>query len=280
VKKILVPTDFSDNAWDALTYAIRLFDDIPCTFYILNTYQVSPSRITNTMHKERDTHMYRMLKEASEKALKEIENHLNDNLLNDKHEYKILSKSGALISIIKNLVSKENIDLIVMGTTGASGIKEVFMGSNAVKMIKHINLCPVLSVPKSYEYHELEKVVFATDHKRHYNAIELTCLLELQLIHNFMISVIHIKKENSLNTIQQQNIEILKQFFETDMISFEEIYSSTTVEKAIYKYITKHDANMICLLNYEHSIIEKLTHEPIINKISFHSTIPLLVIPV
>ncbi len=280
MKKIIVPTDFSDNAWDALIYAIRLFDDIPCTFYILNTFQVSPSRITNIMHKKRDTHMYRMLKDTSEKALKKIENHLNDNLLNDKHEYKILSKSGALITILKNLISKENIDLIIMGTTGASRIKEVFMGSNAVKVIKHIDLCPVLSVPKSYEYQELEQVVFATDHKRYYNTVELTCLLELQLIHNFMISIIHIKKENSLNTIQKQNIEILKQFFETDTITFQEILTNTTVEKAIHKYASKHDANMICLLNYEHSIIEKLTHEPIINRVSFHSAIPLLIIPV
>ncbi len=280
MKKIIVPTDFSDNAWDALTYAIRLFDDIPCTFYILNTYQVSSSRILNTMHKERDTLMHHFLKEESEKELKKIRTYLDKNLLNDKHEYKILSKSGAFISILKNLVSKENIDLIIMGTTGASGIKEVFMGSNAVKVIKHIDLCPVLSVPKRYEYQEIEQVVFATDHKRHYNTVELTCLLELQLMHNFMINVIHIKKENSLNTIQEQNIEMLKQFFETDIITFKEIDTNTTVEKAIHKYVSEHDANMICLLNYEHSIIERLTNEPIISRVSFHSEVPLLIIPV
>ena len=280
MKKIIVPTDFSENAWDALIYAIRLFDDIPCVFYILNTYQVSSSRVLNTMHKVRGTRMYHMLKEASEKALKKIEGYLNDNLLNDKHEYKIVSKSGAFISVLKNFVSKENIDLIIMGTTGASGVKEIFMGSNAVKVIKHINLCPVLSIPKSYEYQELEHVVFATDFKRHYNAIELTCLLELQLIHRFVINVIHIKKENTLNAIQQQNIEMLKQFFEADKITFEEIDTNTTVEKAIHKYGSKHDAHMVCLLNYEHSLIKRLTNEPIISRVSFHSEIPLLIIPV
>lgn len=280
MKKIIIPTDFSDNAWDALIYAIRLFDDISCTFYVLNTYQVSSSRVLNTIHKERDTLMYHFLKEESEKELKKISTHLNDTLLNDKHKYKILSKFGSLIPILKNIVSTENIDLIIMGTTGASGIKEIFMGSNAVKVIKHIDLCPVLSVPKSYEYQELELVVFATDFKRQYNTIELTCLSELQLIHNFMVNVIHIKKENTLSTIQQLNIEILKQFFETDMIKFEDIDTNTTVEKAIHKYVSKHNAGMVCLLNYEHSIFEKFTTEPIINRVSFHSEIPLLIIPV
>lgn len=72
MKKGLVPTGFSDNAWNALTYIIRLYDDISCRFYILNT----TSRTINTMHKEKDTHIYRIIKEASEKELKKIETYL------------------------------------------------------------------------------------------------------------------------------------------------------------------------------------------------------------
>ncbi len=280
MKKVLIPTDFSDNAWDALTYAIRLFDDIPCRFYILNTYQISTSRTTNTMHKERDTHMYRMLKETSEKELKKIENYLNNNLLNDKHEYKIISKTGALLTIIKQLISDENIDMIVMGTAGATGAKEIFMGSNTVKMIKHIDSCPIISVPLKYEYEEPERLIFATDFKRHFNKAELNCLIELQLIHNFEISVLHVKKENMLDNIQQQNKDVLKQCLDNGNTVFEEILTHTTIADAINNYTEEHTVNIVCLLNYEHSFIEKLTHEPIIKKISFHSAIPLLILPV
>ncbi len=280
MKKVLVPTDFSDNAWDALTYTIRLYDDIPCRFYILNTHQVSTSRTTNTMHKERDTHMYRIMKETSEKELKKIENYLNDNLLNDKHEYKILSKTGSLLNIIKRIVSKENIDIIIMGTAGATGAKEIFMGSNTVKMIKHIDLCPIISVPLKYEYEEPKRLIFATDFKRHFNKAKLNCLIELQLIHNFEISVLHVKKENMLDSIQQQNKDILKQCLDNGNTVFEEIITYTTIADAINNYTEEHKVNMVCLLNYEHSFIEKLIHEPIIKKISFHSAIPLLILPV
>jgi len=280
MKKVLVPTDFSDNAWDALTYTIRLYDDIPCRFYILNTFVVSPSRITNTMHKERNTHMYRILKEASEKGLKEIEDYLNENLLNNKHEYKIFSKTGNLLHIIKRIVSNENIDMIVMGTAGATGAKEIFMGSNTVKIIKHIDGCPIISVPLKYEYEEPEQIVFATDFKRHFNKVELNCLIELQLIHNFKINVLHVKKENKLDSIQQQNKDVLKQCLDNNNTVFEEIITYTTKADAINKYTEAHTINMVCLMNYEHSFIEKLTHEPIIKKISFHSATPLLILPV
>jgi len=272
--------DFSDNAWDALTYAIRLYDDIPCCFYILNTYQVSPSRTTNTVHKARNTYMYRVLKKVSEKELKKIDNYLNNNLLNGKHEYKILAKTGSLVTIIKRIISNENIDIIIMGTAGVTGAKEIFMGSNTVKIIKSIDLCPVISVPRKYEYEEPEQIVFATDFKRHFNVIELNCLMELQLIHNFQIRVLHVKKENVLDRVQQQNKDVLKQCLDNGNIIFDEIIAHTTIADAINDYTKEHNINMVCLLNYEHSFIEKLTHEPVIKKISFHSAIPLLILPV
>ena len=280
MKKVLIPTDFSDNAWDALTYAIRLYDDIPSRFYILNSFQVSPSWITNTMHKERNTHMYRVLKEESEKELKKIEKYLDDNLLNDKHEYKILSKIGSLINMLKRIVVNKNIDMIVMGTTGATGAKEIFMGSNTVNTIKEIDQCPIISVPKKYEYEEPEIVAFANDLKRHFNAIELKCLIELQLIHNFAIRIIRVKKGNDLDSIQLQNKDLLLGYFDESNTSFEEIISNTNITEAINDYVNDNNANMICLLNYEHSFIENLTHEPIIKKISFHSNVPLLILPV
>jgi len=280
MKKVLVPTDFSDNAWDALTYAIRLYDDIPCHFIILNTYQVGASRVSNIKNKARDTHIYRFLKEDSENELKIINDYLHNNLLNNKHEFETLSQCGSLITSLKHIVNKENVDIVIMGTAGATGAKEIFMGSNTIKAIKNIEICPIISVPEKYEYKEPEQVAFATDLKRHFNIIELNCLRELQLIHNFKIRIIHVKEENILDSIQEKNIESLNQFFLEDSVTFEEILTDTKVATAINDFVEDQNINMVCLVNYEHSFIEKLTHEPIIKKMSFHSSVPLLILPV
>ncbi|MDH5414981.1 MAG: universal stress protein [Flavobacteriaceae bacterium] len=280
MKKILVPTDFSDNAWDALMYAIRLYDDIPARFYILNTYLVGASRVSNIKNKARNTHIFQYAKKESESELKKINTYLKENLLNDKHKFETISKSGSFFSIVKHLVSSENMDMIIMGTTGASGAKEIFMGSNTVKMIKSIDLCPIISVPKDYQYEEPEVVVFATDFKRHFSAIELNCLIELQIIHNFTLRVIHVKKETTLNKTQQLNKDALIKCFNAVKIIFEEIESDSNVSSAINNYTEKLHTQLVCLVNYEHSFIEQLTHEPIIKKVSFHSSVPLLILPV
>jgi len=280
MKKVLIPTDFSHNAWDALTYAIRLYDDIPCRFYILNTFQASPSRMRSTMHKLRDTRLHRVLKSESEKELKKIIDHVNEHLLNNKHEYISVSRSSSLLTAIDRMVIKENIDIIIMGTTGATGAKEIFMGSNTVKVIKHVGLCPIISVPKKYSYQEPEQVIFAADFKKYISAVELYCLIELQLIHNFKIRLVYVKERFALLQEQLQNIELIKGHFNQNNITFEEVLLNTTVARAINDYADEQKVNMICLVNYEHSFIEKLTHEPIIKKVSFHSTVPLLIIPI
>ena len=280
VKNILVPTDFSDNAWDALTYAIRLYDDITCCFYILNTYEVNPSGATGSMYQFKQQKIYDILKEESEKELNVISNFLNDNMLNDKHEYKTISKSGSLVQVVRNFITKKDIDVIIMGTTGVSGLKGVFMGSNAVKIIKKIEYCPIICVPEKYVYEELEQVMFANDFKKHLSKQDLTCLIELQLIHNFSIRFIHIEKEKGLSEVQQYNIGSLKTYFENDLISFEGIESDSSVSNAITVFAEKEKINMVCLANYEHSFIEKLTHEPVIKRVGFRSPVPLLVLPV
>ena len=110
--------------------------------------------------------------------------------------------------------------------------------------------------------------------------MELRCLIELQLIHNFKIHFLHIKKEKKLSENQQYNIEILKGNFTEDVFQIDEIESDTTLSKAITTFAKDQQVNMICLVNHEHSIIEKLTHEPVIKRVSFHSAIPLLILPV
>lgn len=277
---VLIPTDFSDNAWDALTYAIRLYDDIPCTFYILHTYESNPARMPNTLHQFAARKISEILRKESEDKLFAILQHLKDNMLNDKHTYKTISKLGALIPTIANIVEKERIDLIVMGSKGATGLKEVFMGTNTVKVIKHVENCPIICVPEEYPYKELEQLIFATDYKKRFDKQALSSLMELQQIHNFRIRFVHVKKESMLSELQESNRRDLEKYFNKDAINFEEIESDALVSKAITTFAEMKKANLICLANYEHSFIEKLTHEPVIQKVGFHTKIPLLILPI
>lgn len=280
MKKILIPTDFSDNAWDAFTYAIRLYEDIAVHFYVMNTYQVGSSQMSNRMHQQRGTRIFRAIEEDAKSEMNKTERFVNENLENDKHRFSFLTHLGDLIPNINHLVSKENIDLIVMGTTGATGAKEIFLGSNAAKVIHEVTLCPVLTVPKDYEYKDMSRVVLATDLKKPLDVNQLNVLIELQQIHNVSVEILKVRESNGLSDEQQQNLKMIESVFVENGISLNLLEKTEkSIAKNIKNYSAEH-ADLICMVNYEHSFIERLTTEPIVKKISFHSVLPLLVIPI
>ena len=279
MKNVLIPTDFSDNAWDALLYAIKLYDNIPTRFYILNTYQAGSSRTSNRMSSYRGTHLHRVLEEESVRGLKKIQNHLDKHLLNDNHEYKTISHTGDLLVNLKQTVSKENIDVIIMGTTGATGAKEIFMGSNAVKVINHIDLCPILTVPKDYEFNALENITFATDLKKKFGAIELNSLIDLQAIHESKITILHVTEEDKLSENQVNNLNNIKSLFKDDSVYYVETELQGKVAKSIIDFSEKQKMDLVCLINSEKKFLQKLMEEAVVKKMSFHSEIPILTMP-
>lgn len=280
MKKILIPTDFSDNAWDALTYAIRMYDDIPCRFYILNTFEVVASGTNTTLHSGATKKIVAILKEDSQRGLTKIENYLNEYLLNDKHEYETISKYGSLTTKVKEIIDQKGIDLVVMGTAGASGLKKVFIGSNTVRLIKQGQACPIIAVPKDFEFVEPSLISFASDLKRQFTPGDLTPLRELLLIHDLDLEILHVNKNKELSEIQHQNIATIKSLLGSNNINYKEIDYETSVAKSINNYTDKNKVDIICLVHYDHTFVEKLTHEPVLQKVGFHSKVPLLILSI
>ena len=278
MKKVLVPTDFSDNSIDALQYAINIFEDIPGKFYILNTFTVGASRTSTLKNQSRDTHLYQLMLEESQNSFVELRKKLSANLNNDKHEYITLSQAGRLTDVISYLIDKKQIDLVVMGTTGASGLKKLF-GSNTVEIINHVDNCPVLSVPLGFRFQYLERVLFATDFKRDFKEENVRLLKELQLIHNFSLTMAWVNKESLLDEIQLQHKANLAKLLYGHNFKFEELIFDQSITNTIETYAKKENLNLISLVKYEHNFIEFLTHEAVINEISFSSKIPLLILP-
>jgi L-rhamnose mutarotase len=104
MKHILLPTDFSQNALNAINYTIYLFEKEACTFYALNAYQVSPSGLSSKINKERDTRLYEITKEESERRLKELMEQLNAPNKSPMHIFESLSVSDSLRNALGRIV--------------------------------------------------------------------------------------------------------------------------------------------------------------------------------
>ncbi|MCP4978568.1 MAG: universal stress protein [Maribacter sp.] len=279
MKNILLPTDFSDNAWNAIFTGLKMFETVDCNFILLNTYEPKLANLMGNKSKERLGVIYDSLSENSKLQLEKTMQYLHKNHSRTIHKFEQASISNDIEHAINQIVVDRDIDLIVMGTKGATGAKEIFMGSNTVKVIKKVRRCPILAVPQNYDFKALKLVVFPTDFTHPYNKRELKPLLDLVSIWNAEISVLQVAQEYELHDEQKKNLKQLSSRLQDVKHSFHKVEMWNNVAEATNKFADENDMDLIALIHYRHTFMEKLTREPVIRKIGFHAKVPLLVLP-
>ncbi len=280
MKRILLPTDFSENSWNAIRYILELMKKEECEFHLLNTYTpvISSSRFmaSNAQSSTLDEGS----KENSQKGLEDIMAMIKKKFRNKKHTFKIRSSFNILVEEIRNVVEHEGIDLVVTGTKGASGVDEVFLGSNTVRIIKAVKECPVLTIPKDFDYVKPQELVFATDFKRFYSRSELQPLIDLAKNFKATIRIVYVQdKICALSEIQQFNLNMLRKYFDKIDHYVHTVSELNSVSKTLEVFADELNIHLLAMLNYQHSYMERMTREPVVRRMAFHTQVPLLVIP-
>lgn len=277
--RILLPTDYSENSWQAIQYAIYLFERTEATFYVMHAHQSGPSALVSTINKERDTRLHQITQdEAVGKLYKLVAQLKKINKLKD-HHYEPILESESLIQAVGRHVIDKDVDYIVMGTQGASGLKEVFLGSNTVRIIKNINFCPLLAVPQEYSFSQPRTIAFATDYKHEFLKIEMEPLLEIAKLWDARLRIIHMRTDEALDEDQRKLQELL--FTQIGSIEYtnEELDYHPTLAYRINEWAMDHNVNMLAMFNTSYGFFRKLLREPVLKKIAFKTQMPFLVLP-
>lgn len=271
---ILIPTDFSHNAWSATLYALNLFAEKECTFYFLNSLSLShaDSRTYIT------TNFVDKLTETSTRELYEWKSRAM-TLNNKKHCFKILSTPDDIIPGIERIVKQHPIDLVVAGTKGATGVNKFFLGSNTVKMMQELKNIPLLAVPQDQVFLPPEHIAFPTDFNREYEDQEIKTLLEFADLFHAHIYVFHINLKSNLSDQQESNMRTLQNHMMNHQHTFHWMEKAGTKVNDIHQFVKDINIDVLAMVNYRHSFIESLIKEPVIKNIGFQPTVPFLVIP-
>lgn len=272
-KNILLPTDFSDNAWQATLYAINLYAGENCNFYFLHASKLKASS-TSVITSKLST----IMAENNIKELTELKERAEKLQINSEHEFKIILSADDLQDAVAATIKKYKIDLVVMGTKGASKAKGIFFGSNTINSIKKIKGSPVLVVPENFKFKQTAQIAFPTDFNRFYGE-ELQPLLQVNELCKSRIRIVHINEKENLTNIQEENLEQLKKIMKDYPHSFHWMRDYDKKEEGIKDFLEIHHIDMLAMVNYKHSILEDLINEPVIKRIGFQPTIPFLIIP-
>ncbi|WP_452228060.1 universal stress protein [Lacinutrix sp. MEBiC02404] len=277
MKKILLPTDFSDNSKNAIVYALNLFKDDVCTFYVLNTYTPIVYQMEYMQTSSAQFELLDIVKKSSLNGLSAIKEEIEKTYSNAKHTVETISTFNTLISEIEEQVKREKIDLVVMGTQGASNVQGVLFGSNTVHVFKNIK-SPVLAIPSGFEFESVLEVLFPTDYGLDFQDNQLEPLLHLASSNHFRVNILHVNYGEPLSEKQKQNKENLKVYFKHVAHIFHDV-KNNNVQDAINEFQLKTKINLLVMINNKHSFFENLFFKSTINQIGFHLNIPFLVIP-
>lgn len=277
MKHILLPTDFSDNSFHAIDYALQLFKNEICTFYLLHTYTPVIYNMDYMQTTAAQFELMETVKSASVEGLKRFSATVYKTYKNSNHTIESISAFNTLNQEVKNLVTEKHIDYVVMGTQGATGAREVLFGSNTVHLFKAAT-CPILAIPVSATYKDPKNLLFPTDYGIQYNEKNINPLLDIAKQHNSRIHVLHVSFGDALTEKQKKNQSQLKPYFNN---LNHEIYDvrDDEVSSAIVKFQESTAVDMLVMINNKHSFFENLFFKSRIDQIGFHIEIPFLVIP-
>jgi len=272
--KILLPTDFSDNSMNAVNYAMKLFADETCTFYLVNTY--TPVVYTYDFQMNTGGYLGEITDVIRDNSLERLEI-LKRKFTDPNHTIQLVSSFNVLTDEIDQLVEKESIDLVIMGTKGATGAKEVLFGSNTIHVIKKAQ-CPVLAIPDGYFFEKPKAILFPTDYKVNYSTKQLQLLKQIASLYESKIHVLHVSNNRELNASEIEH----KVKLESLLVDYNDSYHNERdqqIPEAINEFQKSTYVQLLMMINNKHSFFENLFFKPVINQIGFHLNVPFLVIP-
>ena len=278
MKQILLPTDFSENSWNAITYALELFKDEECTFHLLNAYTPAIYRLDYVIRYPEQFGLVDAVRNTSRRNLFKVVSRINSEFTkNEKHHFQTHAKFDTLLSSVRDSVKQLEIDLIVMGTKGATGAKEILFGSNTVHIFNDVK-CPVLAIPSDFTYEAPHEILFPTDLEALYKHSSLKILKEIVKLNNARLNTMHVSSGYELNEKQQRNKDELESMFKGSAYLFHDIHTME-ITHAINEFQIKHKINLLAMINNKHSFFENIFFKNTIKQIGFHLNVPFLVIP-
>ncbi|WP_106793404.1 universal stress protein [Aquimarina sp. Aq78] len=277
MKRILLPTDFSDNAFNAIKYALNLFRDEDATFYLLNTFTPVSYHTGYLIENPAPYGMEDIAMINSKRDIEQTEEKIKEEFENPKHNFVRLSTFNTLIGEIKEVVEKYNIDLIVMGTKGATGAKEVFIGTHTMYTIKKVH-CPVIAVPSGFEFEKPKDVLFPTDYNLSMDNKYLPLIKEICDKYICRLNILNAYYGVALGDEQQKIKEDLDGYFKDNAHVFH-IAEGMDVLEAVEDFQKKYKIDLLIMIHNRHSFFENLLFKPVINQVAYHTNVPFLVIP-
>ncbi|HEY0656492.1 MAG TPA: universal stress protein [Chryseosolibacter sp.] len=266
MKKILVPFDFSKTAVNAFRFAVDVALQSKGTIYLLHVIElpvINDPVIMPVMTFEQD-----FLKTLRDKAVAQFDKVIAKYATGVKVSKNV--EFGSPARTINDFANKQGVDLIVMGSHGASGLREIFIGSNAEKVVRNSSI-PVL-IFKNYFKGAIKNIVFP-------NTLDLEKMqdftMKVKALQAFFKAKVHIVYINTPTNFTSDTVTLArlkafaKQFMFKDFTL--NIFNHQYEEEGILEFAKSIDADLIAVGTHGRKGISHLINGSLAENIVNHS---------
>jgi nucleotide-binding universal stress UspA family protein len=281
MKKILFPTDFSKDSMNAFKYALALAKNYNAEIITLHVYQLPIAGYGHHMSMMDYTpfpgtlpEMYNVVKLSNFQNYKDQVPALQAIAAEENAGHIKISNvllEGDLVQSILDTIEKDQIDYVVMGTKGASGLEEIFMGSVTAKVMTSTKAI-VLGIPSGTVFEPINKIGFTTEYTPE-DRYALQQVIAIAEAFGAAVECLYVKKPDE----EMDDMAVKNWQSGFSNITFH-IITSKDVEDTIIDFVALHRINLLAMLHKKRSFFENLFHTSRTKQMAFHTKIPLLAI--
>jgi nucleotide-binding universal stress UspA family protein len=274
MKKLLVPTDFSDTSKNAARFALQMAADLQNAKVIL--IHVS-DKITGGSDGSPLTEDDDDRRVILNQALQQMKDELAPAAGTVPVEF-ATEKGSSLVDTLQRYVRHQAIDMVIMGITGATRLEQIFMGSNALDMARE-SVCPVLIIPPDAKYRAIKNVVLASDFKEVDITIPLAPLKATLDLFKPALHIVNVDHEHYVELTDEYKAERGK--LEKMLAAYKpEFYFIRQYDffDAISQFTTDHNIDLIVIIPRSQSFLSGLFKTSHTKKLAYHSHIPIVAI--
>lgn len=269
MKNILVPFDFSHNSRNALEYAAQFARRLDAVLHIFHAYDRSEVeegvKVATTVSAMKDTKS-KMMKQFG----------LTDNAV--KHHV----LQGEFMEEVLQFIETSNIDMIVIGTRGSSGLRELLVGSRTVSLMQEVGSVPMLVIPEKASFTDLKTILLCSDLHEIADDNALDLVKEIALKFDSNVRLAHVQKKGGVKPNYEEVLERRREthIFEPEVdCTYKKIIASDILEGIRFYMDKKGDNDMVAMVYRSHSFFETIFGMNHTHEMAYHSTVPLLVLP-
>jgi len=279
MKRILVPTDFSTCANNAINFAVQTAKILPVEVFIIHAFEIKESMYTDYMGVNRE--FTQALQDDVENKLDLVKRSIEETegILVD-----VMTVTGALPEAILQATSKLKIDMIVMGTLGANLLREKIWGTKTAAIIGKSKV-PVMAIPYDYDWKKPETFLSLTNQFQKEPTV-LDFLFDLADSYKATVEVAVFTDEgvNDASALLEytRNIHqyetMLKVQYKEETVTATHLRGAD-FEETLQDYLAEKQIDILVMVTHHRSLWDRLFHPSLTKRMSYHTQIPLLAIP-